>query len=96
MIIITCIILFCLLSGGSLSANEVEDQLVAQSDTSNREVKTGWNFGVLPGLSFDADKGFLYGLTANIYDYHDVQRAFEESLSRKADIIKSVIKMEDI
>ena len=71
MIIITCIILFCLLSGGSLSANEVEDQLVAQSDTSNREVKTGWNFGVLPGLSFDADKGFLYGITANIYDYHD-------------------------
>lgn len=35
-------------------------------------------------------------MVTDIYDYHDVQRAFEESLSRKADIIKSVIKMEDL
>lgn len=35
-------------------------------------------------------------MVTDIYDYHEVQRAFEESLSRKADIIKSVIKMEDL
>lgn len=35
-------------------------------------------------------------MATDIYDYHEVQRAFEESLSRKADIIKGVIKMEEI
>ena len=35
-------------------------------------------------------------MVTDIYDYHEVQRAFEESLSRKADIIKGVIKMEDL
>ena len=32
-------------------------------------------------------------MVTDIYDYEDVQRAFEESLSRKADIIKACIKM---
>lgn len=35
-------------------------------------------------------------MVTDVYDYHEVQRAFEESLSRKADIIKSVVKMEDL
>lgn len=35
-------------------------------------------------------------MVTDIYDYHEVQRAFEESLSRKAEIIKGVIKMEDL
>lgn len=35
-------------------------------------------------------------MVTDVYDYHEVQRAFEESLSRKADIIKGVIKMEDL
>lgn len=35
-------------------------------------------------------------MATDIYDYHEVQRAFEESLSRKADIIKGVIKMEEV
>lgn len=36
------------------------------------------------------------GMVTDVYDYHEVQRAFEESLSRKADIIKGVIRMEDL
>ena len=35
-------------------------------------------------------------MVTDVYDYHEVQRAFEESISRKAEIIKSVIKMEEI
>ncbi len=35
-------------------------------------------------------------MVTDIYDYHESQRAFEESLSRKADIIKGVIRMEDL
>lgn len=34
-------------------------------------------------------------MVTDIYDYQDVQRAFEESLSRKSEIIKGVIKVED-
>ncbi|MDO4475183.1 MAG: NAD(P)-dependent alcohol dehydrogenase [Lachnospiraceae bacterium] len=32
-------------------------------------------------------------MVTDIYEYEDVQRAFEEALSRKADIVKGVIKM---
>lgn len=35
-------------------------------------------------------------MVTDIYDYSQVQRAFEESLSRKSEIIKGVIKMEDL
>ncbi|MCD8371221.1 MAG: NAD(P)-dependent alcohol dehydrogenase [Clostridiales bacterium] len=35
-------------------------------------------------------------MVTDVYDYHEVQRAFEESLSRKSEIIKGVIKMEDL
>ena len=34
-------------------------------------------------------------MVTDIYDYKDVQRAFEESLSRKSEIIKGVIKIAD-
>lgn len=42
----------------------------AQSEEDNN-VKTGYNFGVLPAVSYDTDKGFQYGLLTNIYDYGD-------------------------
>ena len=34
-------------------------------------VKTGLNFGPLPAVAYDADKGFQYGALLNIYDYGD-------------------------
>ncbi len=34
-------------------------------------VKTGYNFGPLPAVAYDADKGFQYGAILNIYNYGD-------------------------
>ena len=34
-------------------------------------------------------------MVTNVYDYQDVQRAFEESVNDKANIIKGVIKVSD-
>ena len=34
-------------------------------------IKTGYNFGPLPAIAFDADKGFQLGALLNIYDFGD-------------------------
>ncbi len=34
-------------------------------------VRTGWNFGVLPSVAFDADLGFQFGALTNIYYFGD-------------------------
>ena len=39
---------------------------VAQNDA-----KTGWTFGLLPSVAYDADLGFQYGALTNIYYYGD-------------------------
>ncbi|MGQ1946747.1 Omp85 family outer membrane protein [Geofilum sp. OHC36d9] len=44
-----------------------------QSDSLSTN-KTGWNFGVLPAVSFDADLGFQYGGLINLYEYGDGSR----------------------
>lgn len=33
------------------------------------KIKTGWNFGVLPSVSFDTDLGFQYGGLIDLYQY---------------------------
>ncbi len=44
----------------------------AQSDDSaKKEGKSGYNFGVLPAISYNTDLGFQYGVLTNIYDYGD-------------------------
>lgn len=35
------------------------------------DVRTGWTFGVLPSIAYDADKGFQYGLLSNVYYFGD-------------------------
>ena len=37
-------------------------------------IKTGWNFGALPAISFDTDLGFQYGALVNFYNYGDGKR----------------------
>lgn len=37
-------------------------------------VKTGWNFGALPAVSFDTDLGFQYGALVNFFDYGNGKR----------------------
>ena len=43
----------------------------ANSDSKKEIVKTGYNFGPLPAVAFDADKGFQLGALLNIYDFGD-------------------------
>ena len=56
---------------------QANDQAVNQLDqelstTEKKEiVKTGYNFGPLPAVAFDADKGFQLGALLNIYDFGD-------------------------
>jgi hypothetical protein len=40
----------------------------------NEKIKTGWNFGALPSISFDTDLGFQYGALVNLYNYGDGTR----------------------
>ena len=44
---------------------------VQQVDSLGRKIKTGWNFGALPSVGFDADLGFQGGALANVYYYGD-------------------------
>lgn len=46
--------------------------LFAQNDSvPSDDVKTGWNFGLLPVVSYNSDMGFQYGLLTNVYNYGD-------------------------
>ncbi len=38
---------------------------------SRQNVRTGWTFGVLPSVSYDADLGLQYGILTNIYYFGD-------------------------
>lgn len=58
-ITLSLIVLFTFLLGGYAQQKEA------------KEVKTGYNFGVLPAISYNSDLGFQYGLLTNIYDYGD-------------------------
>lgn len=35
------------------------------------KIKTGWNFGAIPAITFDTDQGFQYGAAVNFYNYGD-------------------------
>ncbi len=35
------------------------------------KIKTGWNFGAIPAVTFDTDQGFQYGAAVNFYNYGD-------------------------
>ena len=43
----------------------------ADGDTTQRAVRTGWTFGVLPSVAYDADLGLQYGALTNIYYFGD-------------------------
>ena len=65
LLVFISILLVCV----SLQAKNPKKEI--QTDSLGRPIKTGWNFGAIPGLTYDADKGFTYGITANIFDYAD-------------------------
>lgn len=37
----------------------------------DEKVKTGWNFGFVPAVSYNSDLGFQYGISADIFNYGD-------------------------
>jgi hypothetical protein len=51
-----------------------QDDQEETKEKSAENVKTGWNFGALPAIAYDADVGFRYGALANIYNYGDGSR----------------------
>ena len=63
------LILTALLLCVSLQAQKPKEE--APTDSLGNPTKTGWNFGAIPGLTYDNDKGLTYGITANIFDYGD-------------------------
>ena len=54
-----------------LSLQAAKKEKVQEVDSLGRKIKTGWNFGALPSVAFDADLGFQGGALANIYYYGD-------------------------
>ncbi len=45
--------------------------ILAQEKENAEDVKTGWNFGALPTITYNSDLGFQYGVLTNIYNYGD-------------------------
>lgn len=52
-----------------VASNSVAMSMTEKNDSS--KVKTGWNFGILPSVAYDADLGFQFGALSNIYYYGD-------------------------
>ena len=55
-----------------VSAQEQSDN--ATNDKKTEEVKTGWTFGGVPVVAYDADVGFKYGALVNLYNFGDGSR----------------------
>ena len=65
------IFLFVIIAALTTSVQAAKKDKVQEVDSLGRKVKTGWNFGALPSVAFDADLGFQGGLLTNIYFYGD-------------------------
>ncbi|MDY0077947.1 MAG: BamA/TamA family outer membrane protein [Bacteroidales bacterium] len=55
----------------SASLNAQQDSTAVKKNTL---IKDGWNFGVLPAVSFNTDLGFQYGGLVNLFHYGDGSR----------------------
>ena len=62
--IFTSILAILLFASASAQSNDTKSQ-------KEEIIKTGYNFGPLPAVAFDADKGFQLGALLNIYDFGD-------------------------
>lgn len=64
--------IICLLLATLSVAAYAQDDNANDTATAKKEIiKTGYNFGPLPAVAFDADKGFQLGALLNIYDFGD-------------------------
>ena len=55
----------------AISMQAAKKEKKQEVDSLGRKIKTGWNFGALPSVGFDADLGFQGGALANVYYYGD-------------------------
>jgi len=73
------LMLALLLTVGSFAQDEQkqEKKKTKKEKTYNEKgeiIKKGWNFGPLPVVGYDADLGFQYGVTCDIFNYGDGSR----------------------
>ncbi|MBR3647746.1 MAG: BamA/TamA family outer membrane protein [Paludibacteraceae bacterium] len=54
-----------------LGASAKKKDKPQEVDSLGRKIKTGWNFGILPSIAYDADYGFQGGVLTNVYYYGD-------------------------
>jgi len=48
-----------------------KEKKAQEVDSLGNPIKTGWNFGILPSVAYDADYGFQGGILTNVYFYGD-------------------------
>lgn len=53
----------------SFNINAQEDSTLVKNPEKKSEKKTGWNFGVLPTITYNSDLGFQYGALVDLYNY---------------------------
>ena len=72
---ITFSLTFLLITGISIfGQTEKKSNTNTKEKDSQEKIKTGWNFGALPTITFDSDLGFQYGALVNLYNYGDGSR----------------------
>lgn len=64
------LMLFVAFSINAFAQEEKKEEKKEQTE----EIKTGWNVGALPVISFDSDMGFQYGALSSIYNYGNGSR----------------------
>ena len=67
---ITSLLCAALVSAGAYAGN-TNDAVADTADIKKEIVKTGFNFGPLPVVAFDADKGLQLGALLNVFDFGD-------------------------
>jgi len=76
-LIIGFLFLFSLNSFGQTDADNLQSEPTVEKKTKKKKekdpdgVRTGWTFGILPSVAFDADLGFQYGVLSNVYYFGD-------------------------
>ncbi len=64
-------VLFILATVLTVASVSAKREKKVEVDSLGNKIKTGWNFGILPSVAYDADYGFQGGVLTNIYDYGD-------------------------
>jgi len=80
------LLLFFGIASIGFAQDQGEDVEELEKTIKEDKVKTGWNFGALPVISFDSDLGLQLGALINLYNYGNGERypAYDHSLYLEA------------